>query len=260
MMKLIHSFDAEALAALLQKDAPFSESLQQYLLLDGALNPGLLKHIRRSGMPWLSVFTQSDDGDEQLMSASPLLVQWEELRHAQIQRLLMQCDGMPMVSVWRSPESLPELAARLLPWCVVKADDQHFNLRFPDTRRLVDIVGVLDDEQRGQFFGPAVLCVVPTRFGAWETLAMPREALPPADKAVLNAEQTLALIRAGEADETLYHMQFHRAIRPEVLADCHPAVEQALSQADKNDVDAPDERYQCCLDALRDPAAFNLRG
>ncbi|MCD4487310.1 DUF4123 domain-containing protein [Chromobacterium vaccinii] len=260
MMKLIHAFDIEALFNLLQQRGPFDEEQHQYLLFDGALNPKLLQQLRRSGFLWRSVFTQSDDGDEQLMAASPLLMEWQASQQASVERLLMQCDGLPMVSVWHSTESLPELAARLLPWCVVKADDQHFNLRFPDTRRLKGIVGVLDDEQRGQFFGPATLCAAPTRFGAWETLTLPREPLEAADKVTLNAEQTLALIRDGEEDETLFQLQFHRAIRPNVLADCYPVVEQALSQADKNGIDAPDDRYQSCLDALRDPAVFNLEG
>ncbi|MEN7431962.1 DUF4123 domain-containing protein [Chromobacterium sp. TRC.1.1.SA] len=260
MMKLIHSFDIEGLSGLLQQHGPLGEDQHQYLLFDGALNPKLLQHLRRSGAPWRSVFTQSDDGDEQLMAASPLLMEWQAFQQAEAERLLRQCDGLPMVSVWRSKESLPELAARLLPWCVVKADDQHFNLRFPDTRRLEDIVGVLDDEQGGQFFGPATLCAAPSRFGGWKTLPLPSKAEPPAEKVKLSAEQTLALIRAGEPDETLFQLQFHRAIHPAVLADCHPMVEKALAVADKNGVDAPDDRYQCCLDALRDPASFNPGG
>lgn len=252
-MKYIHSFDwaelERRLAAVAEMPAHNS-----YLLLDGAQNPDLLRRLRASGLPWLSVFTQSDDGGKELMAASPLLAQFDPAFPEPLRRLLTFCDGMPMLSVWLSPESLSELAQRLLPWCVVKADDLHFNLRYPDTRRLPDIVAVQDAEQRGQFFGPASLCLLPARAGGWHSLPLPTRALPPADKVVLDQAQTLALIRAGEADETLYQMHFHRYITPEVLADCYPAVERALSQADLEGQEEPDQRFERCMDALRAPA------
>lgn len=248
-MKLIHSFDVAELEQLLAQQA--EENDNSYLLLDGALNPKVLRRLRASGLPWLSVFTQSDDGVEELMAASPLLAQFEMESFVQLCRLLEFCDGMPMVSVWRTPENLIELAQRLLPWCVVKADDQHFNLRFPDTRRLLDIVGVLSDEQHAQFFGPASLCLLPLREGGWLNLPVPVCEEKPANKVELDQIQTLALIRAGEADETLFQMQFHSHIAPAVLADCYPVAERALQQADREGVDAPDERYMRCMAALR---------
>lgn len=248
-MKLIHSFDAAVLEHLLTQQDGIND--YSYLLLDGALKPKLLHRLRASGLPWRSVFTQSDDGVEELMAASPLLAQFEMASFVQVRRLLEFCDGMPMVSVWRTPEGLIELAQRLLPWCVVKADDQYFNLRFPDTRRLLDIVGVLDDEQRTQFFGPASLCLRPLREGGWLNLHVPVSEEKPADKVELDQGQTLALIRAGEADETLHQLQFHSHISPAVLADCYPVAERALQQADREGVDAPDERYMRCMAALR---------
>ncbi|MDN0074499.1 DUF4123 domain-containing protein [Crenobacter sp. SG2303] len=184
------------------------------------------------------------------MAASPILVQFGMASFAQVHRLLGFCDGMPMASVWRTSESLSEFVQRLLPWCVVKADDQYFNLRFPDTRRLLDIVGVLSDEQRAQFFGPASLCLLPLREGGWSCLPVPVSAEPPTDKVELDQAQTRALIRAGEADETLYQLHFHSHIAPAVLADCYPVAKRALQQADREGVDAPAERYMRCMAAL----------
>lgn len=248
-MKLIHSFDLATLQQLLQQ--PDNSSGNDYLLLDGALNPAILRRVRRSGLPWLSIFTQSNDGSDDLMAASPLLVQFDALAFEPVSKLLSHCDGMPMASLWRSPESLQALAQRLYPWCVVKADDMYFNLRYPDTRRLKDIVAVLNDTQHQQLFGPATRCLLPLRGGGWECLPVSSSDMAAAEKVELDQAQTLALIRAGEADETLYQLQYHSHISPAVLADHYPSVESALQQADRAGLHAPDSRFTHCLAALQ---------
>jgi hypothetical protein len=58
-----------------------------------------------------------------------------------------------MVSAIVTLETFVELVDRLAAWCVVEVDDQYFNFRFPDTRRLPDILGVLKPEQIGALLG-----------------------------------------------------------------------------------------------------------
>lgn len=249
-MKLIHSFDLEALQASIASG--HADSSHHYLLLDGALQPKLLPRLNKSGLSWLSIFTLDRNDQEELMAVSPLLVEWSPADWTEVCQLLAFCDGLPMVSIWHSPEALPQLAARLQPWCVVDADGSFFNLRFPDSRRLEDLGRILSDEQRGQFFGPANCCLLPNRNGkGWLALEMAKTAGAVAEKVVLTATQTCQLIRAAEADEILYQLHFHSRINPPVLADCYPAAERALQQADREGVDAPDERYMRCMAALR---------
>jgi hypothetical protein len=68
--------------------------------------------------------------------------------------LLDKCSGWPMMCAIETPESQAELAARLAAWCVVEVDDQRFNFRFPDTRRLPAIFDALTPTQRAEFAGP----------------------------------------------------------------------------------------------------------
>ncbi|SMF12739.1 DUF4123 domain-containing protein [Pseudogulbenkiania subflava] len=248
-MKLIHSFNLDALQAgiAINDDVPG----HYYLLLDGALKPNLLRQLNKSGLPWLSVFTQNQDDLADLMAVSPLLLEWTPPQWPVVCYLLAYCDGLPMVSVWHSPEPLPQLAARLQPWCVVNADGSFFNLRYPDTRRLYDLDGILDEEQRGQFFGPAWRCLLPSRDGTgWQALHMATVAGEFAEKVVLSTSQTSQLIRAAETDEILYQLQFHSRINPHVLADCHPMAEAALRQADAQGIMDSHLRMNQCLAAI----------
>ncbi|BAK75953.1 mitochondrial ribosomal protein L55-like protein [Pseudogulbenkiania sp. NH8B] len=250
MMKLIHSFDLEVLQENIS--AKDCDAGHHYLLLDGVLKPKLLHKLNKTGLPWLSVFTQSQNGPVELMAASPLLLEWFPSYWLEICKLLEFCDGLPMVSVWHSPEELPQLAARLYPWCVVDADGSFFNLRYPDTRRLLDLDRILNEEQRGQFFGPAWHCLLPNRNGkGWLALEMARFAGQVAEKVALSTSQTRQLIRGAETDEVLYQLHFHSRINPLVLADCHPATEGALLQADLLGVTDGQARMARCLDAIQ---------
>ncbi len=253
MMSLIHPLNLSALQALLETHA--QEGVQAYLLLDGALAPRLLKAVKKSRLPWCSVFTQSDQGPDDLLSVSPLLVACSAQDSASLHTLLTPFAGLPLASVWHTPESLHALAARLRPWCVVEADGSFLNLRYPDARRLRDLDRVLDDTQRAQFFGPAHGCHVPDRYGeGWHPLSLPAQSHAPALKVVLDAAQTHALIRAAEADEILFQLHFHQRIQPAVLADAYPATETALLLADAQNQDSIPQRIAACLAALQPQA------
>jgi len=248
-MKLIHSVDVAALQNQLQSIG--RHDIHQYLLLDGSQHPKLLRSLKKCGQPWISVFTQSHDGLDELQAISPLLVTIGPDSRAIVQTLLEICDGLPMASLWQTPETLPELAQRLYPWCVVNADGSFFNLRYADTRRLRDVDAVISDIQRGQFYGPALDCFLPDRLGAgWHAMRMADQSLAPAEKVTLDTCQTHALISAAEADEVLYQLHFHSRIQPAVLADCHDVTLRALHAADLQGIADPHERISVCLAAI----------
>lgn len=216
-----------------------------YALFDGAGESGLFKLLRRGDLPWLSVFTQGQEGERRLLAASPLLVRVEGAED--LLRLLRRCDGLPMVSLWSTTETLGQLGARLLPWCVVKADDQYLHLRFPDTRRLPDLVQILSDEQRSQFFGPCSACWYPARGGGWQSLGVPGQFVPAAERVELDTAQTCQLIRNAEPDEVLYRMVMGGLdLAGYPPGELHERIQQALIDADKAGTEDAAERYRLC--------------
>ena len=241
-MKLIHSLDLASLQNCLFSNA--RDGINQYLLLDGSQQPRLLRSLKKDGHPWISVFTQNQNGLDELMAVSPIFA---ELQPDNGSSMLTLCDGLPMISLWQTPENLNQLAQRLEPWCVVDADGTYFNLRYPDTRRLRDLDAVFTEEQRRQFYGPATSCLIPDRLGkGWHALQMPDHSSDPAEKVVLDTIQTNALISTAEADEILYQLHFHSRIQPAVLADCHASAVQALQQADQQGIINPNQRMLAC--------------
>lgn len=252
MTMLINPFGHDELDTLMQElDRCFQHGEQVKLLLDGALHSRLLQRIEHSGLPWLSVFTQSrQGGDRVLLAASPLLLQCLPEHNRPLTRLLQTCDGLPMASFWIGQESLATRAQRFLPWCVVEADDMVVNLRYPDTRRLPGIVRVLDEPQRGRLFGEDSLCLYQARDGSWQHILRDTAPLPPAENVRLDARQTLALLQDAEADEILHTLTYQSALPP-----CSPllryqTVQRTLQQQDRQHITAETTRRAACEQAL----------
>jgi hypothetical protein len=108
-----------------------------------------------------------------------------------------------MLSLIETPETLAQLSARLSAWCLVEADGQRFNFRFPDTRRLPAIFQALDSTQRAQFAGPATLWSYVSREGRWNELGVTGVGAEPAANPVLNNRQFASLVDDSRADELL---------------------------------------------------------
>ena len=112
-----------------------------------------------------------------------------------------------MLSVIETPESLAELAHRLAAWCIIETEDQRYNFRFADTRRLPAIYGVLRPEQKGQFAGPATRWAYIGRDGQWNKLAMNPSTLGIADRPKLDNGQFGILVDDSRVDELLTQLR-----------------------------------------------------
>lgn len=176
-----------------------------YLLLDGVFTPGLHQSLRMA-LPKTEeltlLFEEQSNYSDEARDVSPLLMPYVP-GNVGLTKALQRCNGFPMVSAIVTTETLHDLTQRLAAWCIVKADDQSFNFRFPDTRRLPDIVDVLTPTQREELTGPASAWHYIDRDGTWKSLSLPQLSRAPADTPRLDATQFAVLVDGGLADETL---------------------------------------------------------
>lgn len=171
-----------------------------YLLLDGAFVPGL--HRLLGDATKAILFELLPGCSEEARDASPFLIPLDSLA-TDIRALLKRCGGWPMVSLIETGEPLAQLAARLASWCIVEADGQWFNFRFPDTRRLPAIFRALDEAQRAQMTGSAVSWLYTARDGNWADLDIKGRESGIADRPTLEQTQFAQLVEDSRADEVL---------------------------------------------------------
>ena len=171
-----------------------------YLLVDGAFVPGLYRLLGDSAKAIL--FELLPGCSEEARDVSPFLIPLTSFA-TEIGALLKRCSGWPMVSLIETCEPLEQLAARLASWCIVEADGQRFNFRFPDTRRLPAIFRALDETQRAQMAGPAVSWLYVARDGNWADLDVKGRDSGIADQPTLNQAQFALLVDDSRADEVL---------------------------------------------------------
>ena len=171
-----------------------------YLLLDGAFVPGLHKML--GDKPKAILFESLPGCSEEARDVSPFLISLNSVDPA-ITAVLSRCSGWPMVSLIETTEPLERLSARLGAWCLVEADGQQFNFRFPDTRRLPAIFRALNEIQRAQLTGPALSWSYVSRDGKWVDLAIEGRDIDVVDQPKLDGEQFAMLVEDSRADEIL---------------------------------------------------------
>jgi hypothetical protein len=184
------------------------------LLLDGAFVPGIHKQFSRAlsaddGLAFL--FQELPGWRDAVRDVSPFVIKYE-IANPQLKQALEKCGGWPMVSAICTTEPVHAIAQRLARWCVVQAAGQHINLRFPDTRRLADICGVLTDEQRADMFGPAKHCIYMRRNGKWGRIALDGIAPPLDMEPKLTGLQFDKLLEFSEGDSILAQLEGRSAI------------------------------------------------
>jgi hypothetical protein len=220
---LIDAFNDDFPDMLDTRAAELSFPNRLYLLIDGAFVPGLHKAVATEDKSLL--FASLPGFSDNAADASPFLTPYIR-DDKQIRSLLRRCSGWPMLSLIETPESLAQLAARLSVWCIVEADDQRFNFRFPDTRRLPAIFRTLNCAQREQFVGPAVRWSYISRDSRWNDLDLTRAGAEPATNPVLDSRQFAALVDDSQVDEMLVLLG-NRANE----VDKHPSVSHARVSA-----------------------------
>ena len=197
---LIDAFNEDCLDRLDTRVAELTAPNRLYLLIDGAFLPGLHKLLASECKSLL--FASLPGCNEQTADASPFLTPHKP-QDKRMRSLLRRCSGWPMLSVIETAESLAQLSARLSAWCVIEADDQLFNFRFPDTRRLPAIFRTLDAAQRAQFTGPAARWSYIGRDSSWSDLDVTSVGAEPVSNPVLDSGQFAALLDDSRVDEML---------------------------------------------------------
>jgi hypothetical protein len=197
---LIDNFAADWLQELEAAYHARGEGSAVHVLIDGVFVPRLHSkltpestHILFEGLPGFNASTRD---------VSPFLVEYSP-DDKKLRAVLDACNGWPMVSAITTTESARSLAGRLADWCVVDADGEYLNFRFPDTRRLPDILEVLDVEQRAQFTGPATSWRYIGRTGTWIVAPLTARLVAPQGQPRLNAEQFKKLVDASDIDTLL---------------------------------------------------------
>ncbi len=249
---------------LAQLDTMVSAACHACLLLDGAFHADIVSLVRQWPVPvpqTQALFLDTPGSTIDTLKVSPWVLPYEagdEALHA----LLETCTGLPMVSVIVSTETPEQVARRLAPWCVVRADDMHFNFRFPDTRRLPRILSVLDDTQLSALVGPATSWHYMGRDGHWHAcetirhgkIAGQQRALTPS----LTDEQFALLLSDSEADEIL------SVLTPDLLPETlswkpsarYDSVHATLAFADACQLLDQGDRIELCSHALTSATAL----
>lgn len=228
-----------------------------YALVDGVHDESFHKALKKQErFRYLSLYATVPSADDETLGLAPILVQYDSGHRQQWDALLELTNGKPALGIVVTPEPIEQLAARLIPWCVVDADGYTLALSFADTRILPALADALTREQRGQFFGPAVQWSYTGRDASWRSLPVdPAQALPPAGKVELSAPQVAALMTASEADSIAF--QFGQYISNPLAgyaaADAHAVIGQWLQVADRVKLDGNQDRLELCAFGLGRP-------
>jgi len=251
---LIDPYHTGWLSHLDEREASLPSGASLILLLDGAFVPGLFRQLDDEIKPTL-LFESLPSCSEETKDVSPFLVRFETSNQS-LRRVLSRCSGKPMVSAIATHESVEQLGARLAAWCIVEADGQRFNFRFPDTRRLPAIFEALTQQQRLVLAGSAFSWTFVGRDGHWQHL--PIEAAPdtvePTEQATLNEHQFGKLVADSEADEVWVQL-LDRGIESDLLpSQRHVLIAEALRIADKSGLDMLMKLSWCasCIDSSGD--------
>jgi len=233
-MNLIDKHAPEWIDALFADDGPLASDAEgsRYALIDCAFAPQchqLLKSHLGSGS-LRSLYENMPGASDEAIRHSPVLLNIDAVERPLLDRVLQLTDGLPMLSFIRSVELIESLFERLSPWCIVNADGQYFVLRFPDTRRLPDVLAALSPLQQMAFCGPGTTWHFRQRDASWNIFLAPGRAaastsLPPC-ALVLDGDQCAALIAGSEADEVVANLL---QLSPTYEAKHSPSVLHALA-------------------------------
>jgi hypothetical protein len=197
---------AEQISDAFAKIAGVSTELRLYALIDHSGMPGLVNQLTRTSQAWVSLFQGSNQ--ENAITVAPILVALDVQTVGRTGNQALDWIGerSPYSSsllLLASPLGMDELARRLTARLDAKLpDNMNVMLRYFDTRIFAELMGVLDDSQKGDFLSPASQWWYVDRRGMLQTVAA---ALAPQDAFVapltLNSAQQNALIDASEPDQ-----------------------------------------------------------
>ncbi|TSD61828.1 DUF4123 domain-containing protein [Variovorax sp. KBS0712] len=255
-MNLIDKHAPGWIDALFADGGPLASGAEgfRYALVDCAFAPQchqLLESHLGSGS-WRSLYENMPGASDEAIRHSPVLLNIDAVERPLLDRVLQLTNGLPMLSFIRSAEPLESLFERLSPWCIVNADGQYFVLRFPDTRRLPDVLAALSPLQQTAFCGPGATWHFRRRDASWSTfLALGQMnasmSLPPGAP-VLDGEQCAVLIAGSEVDEMVANLlQLSPAYEAKHLPSAlHALAERGLAEANAMHLDTMAQRMNLC--------------
>lgn len=206
---MIDAYDPYWFEQLTDAAVTLKPAQQLHLLVDAAFLPGLHRNLPNHANAYEAprlLFEALPSCSPDTQDVSPFLLLVDETRLADkgFQRWLSQCDGFPMLHAITTTESTQAFGLRLEQWCVVNADGDRFNFRYPDTRRIGGIYQHLNPSQRAHFVGPATSWRYIGRDGRWKALpGLPLEPPAVALDTRLTARQFAALVSDSDADSVL---------------------------------------------------------
>ena len=238
-----------------------------HLLIDGVFLPSMSSVVKRWPIPVAdryALFCERANGDANTLAASPWLLPLTT-DTSTLRELILRCDRLPAVTLIRSPSDVNTLLGRLKRWTVVNCGGMHFNFRYPDTRRLPGIYGVLTDAQRNTLFANDAWSFI-GRDGRWHHLppftAPINTSTVAADDVAdpeLSDAQFAALLADSEADEQLAAIWQDLPENSLARASSSPAQVHAwavsvLAQANRLSItDMPDRTRLCTWVLSGDP-------
>jgi hypothetical protein len=249
---LIDLFATNWLDWLDTKAANVAADERIYLLLDSAFVTGLHRTVHAAlhaeHGPTL-LFEALPGCSDEVRDVSPLVMPYVAANDG-LARALKRCNGWPMVSAIVTPENLNDLTQRLAAWCVVEIDDQRFNFRFPDTRRLPGVFNALTPDQRAELAGPASAWHYISRDGTWKSLQVPRSDCPATSDPILDAAQFATMVADSEADEVLALLQDRGRQWAQPHSTLYARISEALRVADEAalETDLRVDWCEACID------------
>lgn len=252
---LIDRLQPNSLDVLAEQVSSLPANVNFYLLIDGVFVPGIrrTKPFVGSDAPPLQLLFESLPGcTDEVRDVSPFLVLMSKTDFKLANRLrarLLPCSGFPMVSAIASEEGLNKLAQRLAAWTVIENDGQHFNFRYPDTRRLPGLYRALRQDQRAQLCGPMSFWSYIGRDGGWGDLNVAGIECDIASCPVLDDEQFSLMVGDSAADEVLFRLTYSGFVAADLPSVLHEKISAALRAAVDTGMtdDLRDEWCKNCL-------------
>lgn len=233
-------------------------TFEAIMLVDGVFLPGF--HGEVAGLLSASnrvflLFEVLPSCDEETRDISPFLFRHEP-GNAALAAALEKCSGWPMVSAIKTSEPPARLAERLATWCIVENDNERFNFRFPDTRRLPGIFRVLHADQRRQFAGPAEAWIYIERDGSWGALPVSQGSVIDACAPALDDDQFGKLVQDSEVDAMIQQLAYHGRVLSMPSSQKATMVAAMIGAADAMKLD-PDTRLNWCIDCVGQGASVD---
>jgi hypothetical protein len=238
-------------AALCDAIASGAEYGALYAIVDSAFNLGISKQLKK----WPSVELYQNTELADLGKYSPVLyLIGEEHSAAHIAKLIELCKGQPMLSFIRSACDLSDLKLHLEYLLKVYCEDNtEWPLRYADTRILISLFDVLNEEQKSILLEPVHCWMIPDRFGKIQNQFGNNKntALWNAEAGVLKMDenQFSKMIDAATPDSILATVrdQYSSILLPYACGEQFKRVEQGVKDAKELQLNGAQEVLQMAL-------------